>query len=77
MSTEESKEKYLDEKVFSYFDNNVKPYVKPVFNIYDKITRPFIYNHDSLIHRIFLPFAIVFFLYMASVSIKWWFGIFR
>lgn len=65
---------YLDEKVFAYLEKNVQPKIKPITDFYDRITRPFIYRHDSLIHRAFMPFAIIFFLYMASVSIRCWFG---
>lgn len=63
---------YTDKDVFDYIERNIAPKIRPVTSVYEKITKPFIYRHDSLIHRIFLPFAIVFFLYMASVSIKWW-----
>ncbi|WP_407396730.1 hypothetical protein [Anaerovibrio sp.] len=70
------REKYLDEKVFDFLEKEVAPVFKPVTSFYDKITRPFLYRHESLIHRAFLPFAIIFFLYMASFSIKFWIAYF-
>lgn len=66
------KKRYLDEIVFEWLEKNIEPKFRPVTSFYNWLTKPFVYKHNSIFHRGFLLFAIIFFMYMASISAGYW-----